>query len=113
MSTYVTANPATGQIEREFTELTDAEVPQVLSRSTEAFASWRTTPVAERAKLLTRIADAYDARKDELATLISTEMGKPLAEAQGEAALAGAIYRWYGETRPGPARPGGSRSARL
>lgn len=100
MSTYVTANPATGQIEREFTELTDAEVPQVLSRSTEAFASWRTTPVAERAKLLTRIADAYDARKDELATLISTEMGKPLAEAQGEAALAGAIYRWYGEHGP-------------
>lgn len=100
MSTYVTANPATGEIEREFDELTDADVPQILSRSAEAFASWRATPATKRAEMMKRIADAYDARQDELAKLISTEMGKPLAEAQGEAALAGAIYRWYGEHGP-------------
>lgn len=111
MSMYVTANPATGEIEREFDELTDAEVPQILSRSTKAFASWRATPATERAKMMTRIADAYDARQEELAMLISTEMGKPLAEAQGEAVLAGSIYRWYAEHGPGAARPGSPRPA--
>ncbi|WP_435198276.1 NAD-dependent succinate-semialdehyde dehydrogenase [Janibacter sp. GS2] len=100
MSTYMTANPTTGEIEREFDELTDADVPETLAKSTEAFASWRTTPVTERAQLMTRIADAYDARREELASLISTEMGKPLAESQGEVDLAGAIYRWYADNGP-------------
>lgn len=97
---YVTANPTTGEIEREFEALIDADVPQILSRSTEAFATWRATPVTERAEMMARIADAYDERRDELAKLIATEMGKPLAESQGEADLAGAIYRWYAEHGP-------------
>ncbi|NYF96868.1 NAD-dependent succinate-semialdehyde dehydrogenase [Janibacter cremeus] len=100
MSAYMTANPTTGETERKFDELTDAEVPQILARATDAFASWRTTSATERAQLLTRVADAYDARRDELATVISTEMGKPLAEAQGEVDLAGAIYRWYADNGP-------------
>ena len=105
MPTYVTANPSTGEVVREFDELNDADVPQILARSTESFATWRTTPAAERAQMLTRIADAYDARRDELATLISTEMGKPMAEAQGEVDLAGAIYRWYAEHGPALLEP--------
>ncbi|WP_338748112.1 NAD-dependent succinate-semialdehyde dehydrogenase [Janibacter alittae] len=105
MPTYVTANPTTGEVVREFDELTDADVPQVLARSTQAFASWRTTPAAERARMMTHIADAYDARRDELATVISTEMGKPLAEAQGEVDLAGAIYRWYADHGPALLEP--------
>lgn len=100
MSTYTTANPATGEIEREFEELTDADVPQILSRSSEAFATWRATPVTERAKMMSLIADAYDERRDELARLVATEMGKPLAEGQDEADLAGKIYRWYAEHGP-------------
>ncbi|QGK69149.1 aldehyde dehydrogenase family protein [Allosaccharopolyspora coralli] len=100
MSSYVTLNPATGKIEQEFTELDDGGVSRVLSRSDAAFAEWRATPVSVRAQLLIRIADAYDARQEELAKLISTEMGKPMKEAVGEVQLAGAIYRWYGEHGP-------------
>ncbi|WP_010539588.1 NAD-dependent succinate-semialdehyde dehydrogenase [Dietzia alimentaria] len=100
MSKYSTANPATGKVEREFDELPDAEVPRVLARSAEAFTSWRETSAADRAEMLSRIADGYEARSDELATVISTEMGKPLAESQGEVALAGAIYRWYADHGP-------------
>ena len=81
-------------------ELDDAAVTDVLRRSDAAFADWRATPVTERAQLLVRIADAYDARQAELADLISTEMGKPTKEAVGEVQLAGAIYRWYGEHGP-------------
>lgn len=100
MSTYVTANPTTGQTEKQFDELSDGAVIQILGRSAGAFSTWRATPVAERAQILIRAADAYDARQDELGKLISTEMGKPMKEAVGEVQLAGAIYRWYGEHGP-------------
>lgn len=100
MTSYVTTNPATGKTENEFPELTDAEVGDVLRRVTEAFPSWRSTPVADRAQILVRVAEAYEARRDELATLIATEMGKPVREAAGEVALAASIYRWYAEHDP-------------
>ncbi|WP_024793360.1 NAD-dependent succinate-semialdehyde dehydrogenase [Tomitella biformata] len=97
MSTYVTANPTTGKTEKTFEQLGDGAWADVVSRSAGAFPAWRATPVAERARLLSAIADAYDARADELATLIATEMGKPIKEAAGEVGLAASIYRWYAE----------------
>ncbi|NJQ07350.1 NAD-dependent succinate-semialdehyde dehydrogenase [Streptomyces lonarensis] len=100
MSSYMTLNPATGETVREFPGLDDGAVSGVLSRSESAFADWRATQAAERARHLFRIADAYDTRRDELAELISTEMGKPVKEAVGEVQLAAAIYRWYGEHGP-------------
>ena len=100
MSSYVTLNPTTGKTEQEFAQLDDAAVTRVLSRSDAEFARWRATPASERARLLIRVADAYDARREELAKLISTEMGKPMQEAVGEVELAAAIYRWYGEHGP-------------
>jgi succinate-semialdehyde dehydrogenase / glutarate-semialdehyde dehydrogenase len=84
MSVYVTTNPSTGETVREFPELADAEVPEVVSRAHAAYAGWRETPATERAAVLTRVAEAYEARKDELATIIATEMGKPLRQGAGE-----------------------------
>lgn len=100
MSTYVTANPATGKTEQEFAGLEDGAVAGIVGRSSGAYPSWRATPARERAQILIRAGDAYDARQDELGRLISTEMGKPIEEALGEVQLAGAIYRWYGEHGP-------------
>ncbi|TWP35215.1 NAD-dependent succinate-semialdehyde dehydrogenase [Leekyejoonella antrihumi] len=105
MPTYVTANPTTGQTEREFAELDDRAVAEVARRSDAAYAGWRQTPVAERAVILTRVADAYEARKDELGALIAVEMGKPVRQAAGEAQLAAAIYRWYAEHGPELLKP--------
>ncbi|THJ67035.1 NAD-dependent succinate-semialdehyde dehydrogenase [Arthrobacter echini] len=100
MTTYSLTNPATGETEQEFAQISDAEVAGVIDRSDRAASEWRNVPVEERARLLSRVADAYDSRKEELGELISREMGKPLAEAVGEAELAGAIYRWYAENGP-------------
>lgn len=100
MSSYVTQNPATGKVEQEFTDLDDVQVSEVVERSHSAFPGWRATAPGDRARLLDRIADAYDSRRQELAEIISTEMGKPIEEAKGEVELAGAIYRWY--ARHGP-----------
>ncbi|MFG1635745.1 NAD-dependent succinate-semialdehyde dehydrogenase [Pseudonocardia alni] len=100
MTAYVTTNPATGKTEKTFPELDDAAVSDVLGRVTDAYPGWRATPAADRAQILVRVAEAYEARSDELAALIATEMGKPVKEAAGEVALAASIYRWYAEHGP-------------
>ena len=89
MSKYTTTNPTTGQIEREFPTLQDGEVEGILARSHAAYDGWRSTSPQDRAKVLADVAQAYRDRAEELGRLISTEMGKPLPQAIGEAKLAG------------------------
>ncbi|MCK5756607.1 MAG: NAD-dependent succinate-semialdehyde dehydrogenase [Mycobacterium sp.] len=100
MGTYATTNPATGHTDREFPSMSDSEVDVVLDRSAAAFGGWRLVPPADRAAALRRTADRYDDRADELAAAITTEMGKPVAEARAEVELAASIYRWYAEHGP-------------
>lgn len=100
MAGYTTTNPTTGRTDTEFTPLTDSGVQDVLSRSHAAFPEWRATSADERAAILARVADVYDARAEELAQLIATEMGKPLQQGLEEAQLAGSIYRWYATHGP-------------
>lgn len=100
MAGYTTTNPTTGRTDRQFPALDDAGVEDVLRRTHAAFPEWRATPPGRRAEILERVADAYDARSEELGRLIATEMGKPLAQGIGEAELAGSIYRWYATHGP-------------
>ena len=100
MSEYKVVNPATNETEREFATATDAEVQRVLERSAQAFQSWRTTAKDERAKVLLRVAELYKERRDDLAALITREMGKPTPEAKGEIQLVASIYRYYAEQGP-------------
>ena len=100
MSEYKVVNPATNETEREFPTATDAEIQQVLERSAGAFQQWRTTAKDERAKILLRVAELYKERIDDLAALITREMGKPTREAKGEIQLVASIYRYYAEQGP-------------
>jgi succinate-semialdehyde dehydrogenase / glutarate-semialdehyde dehydrogenase len=100
VSEFKVVNPATNETEREFPAATDAEVEQVLERSARAFRSWRTSTKDERAKVLRRVADLYKERIDDLAALITREMGKPTREAKGEIQLVVTIYRYYADQGP-------------
>jgi succinate-semialdehyde dehydrogenase / glutarate-semialdehyde dehydrogenase len=100
VSEYKVVNPATNETEREFAAATDAEIEQVLERSERAYQSWRTTAKDERTKMLLRVAELYKERIDDLAALITREMGKPTREAQGEIQLVISIYRYYAEQGP-------------
>ncbi|MGN0100590.1 MAG: NAD-dependent succinate-semialdehyde dehydrogenase [Dietzia sp.] len=95
---YVTHDPSTGRTDREYEQVED--VDGVLDTVTAGFDSWRATDVAERARVLVAIADAFDEHRDELGKAITTEMGKLPDQAQGEVELAASIYRWYGEHGP-------------
>lgn len=97
---YRTENPSTGEVEATWPDLDEAGVQAAVERAHTAFASWRETTPAERAAVLNAIADAYDARAEELAAVVGTEMGKPRKQALGELQLVSGIYRWYAEEGP-------------
>ncbi|MCQ1955679.1 NAD-dependent succinate-semialdehyde dehydrogenase [Arthrobacter sp. zg-Y826] len=101
MSAYKSVNPATGETLQEFAEATDAEINQAVTAAHKAFASWRNEPVENRTKVITRVAELYRERADELAQLIALEMGKPLREAKSEVALSANIYEYYATQGPG------------
>ena len=98
--TYQVVNPATGKLEREYPTATDAEISEILERAERGYASWRRSPKAERADILRRVAQLYADRADELAAIITREMGKTTAEAQGELEFTVGIYRYYADHGP-------------
>jgi succinate-semialdehyde dehydrogenase / glutarate-semialdehyde dehydrogenase len=100
MNDYRVVNPATGAVESEFETATDAEIQSALKRSHEAYAALSRTSLAERAAVLHRVADLYLERKDELALLITREMGKTTGEAIGEIEFVADIYRYYADQGP-------------
>jgi succinate-semialdehyde dehydrogenase/glutarate-semialdehyde dehydrogenase len=100
MSDYKVTNPATGEVEKEFPTATDAEIQDVLARSDAAYRSWRTTTLEERSRILTRVSELYQERADELAALVTREMGKRLREAKGETMSATNIYKYYADEGP-------------
>jgi succinate-semialdehyde dehydrogenase/glutarate-semialdehyde dehydrogenase len=79
-----TLDPATGQALATYEEHGRDAIDAVLARGTEALGGWRRRSFEDRAVLLRAVAGVLRARKAELATLASREMGKPLAEAEAE-----------------------------
>lgn len=100
ISPYAVFNPATGKVEKEFDQTSDAEIADVLARSHTAFISWRRSRVEDRTAMLRRVADLYEERRDSLAAIVTREMGKPVNQAQMEIDLVTSIYRFYAEKAP-------------
>ena len=92
---YQTTNPYTGETLKTFPDATDAQVAQALERGHTAFQQWRLQPVSERVTFLQKAADLLRARHTEYAKLLTTEMGKLLAEAEAEVELSAAILEYY------------------
>ncbi|MEK7323247.1 MAG: NAD-dependent succinate-semialdehyde dehydrogenase [Pseudomonadota bacterium] len=81
---YATVNPASGETLRTFPEWNAAELETALSQAAAAAPRWAATPIAERCRLLSRAGEILRARRDELAALITLEMGKLASEARDE-----------------------------
>ncbi len=76
--------PATETVRARFDELSNADVIAAIAAADAAFRSWRVVPMAERAVRMRLLATVLRDRKDRYARLITTEMGKPITEAQAE-----------------------------
>ncbi|MBX3193569.1 MAG: NAD-dependent succinate-semialdehyde dehydrogenase [Microbacteriaceae bacterium] len=95
---YAVVNPATGEKVAEYPAISDAELKAAVDKAADAYANWsRTTTVAERAKLIQKVADLHTERRQELADTIVREMGKPIEQALGEVDFAADIYGYYAE----------------
>ncbi|MFC8733322.1 NAD-dependent succinate-semialdehyde dehydrogenase [Luteimicrobium sp. NPDC057192] len=90
-------DPATGALLKEIASATVADGVAALDAASEAFPAWSATPARERAEILRRAFDLLQERKEDVALLMTLEMGKPLAEARGEVAYGGEFLRWFSE----------------
>lgn len=98
MAGFAVIDPYTGAHGSEVPFATPDELEAALASVWQGWTEWvPSTTVEERAAAIGRVADLHEERKEELADLMVREMGKPRAQAVGEAEFAGAIYRFYAD----------------
>ncbi|WP_197016111.1 NAD-dependent succinate-semialdehyde dehydrogenase [Actinomadura viridis] len=90
-------NPATGEVIATVADADVEDATDVLDAATAAFPHWSATSPRRRAALLHEAFMAVRDRAEEFATLITMEMGKPLAESRAEVNYAADFLRWYSE----------------
>jgi acyl-CoA reductase-like NAD-dependent aldehyde dehydrogenase len=94
-STFDVINPATEEVYARCPRADLDQLNQAVAAAKAAFPAWKATPLAERAKLLNKLADAIEARAAELAPILTQEQGKPLGGAHYELAIAAGNIRGF------------------
>ncbi|MGL3805190.1 NAD-dependent succinate-semialdehyde dehydrogenase [Paeniglutamicibacter sp. R2-26] len=97
---YRVLNPATGAVVEEFATATDAEIQDALAAAESGFQSWKNVDINERAKIVARVGELFAERADELAAIITEEMGKPLSQSKGEAEFCKDIFEYFATEGP-------------
>lgn len=96
-ATLTVSSPVSGLPVGEIPAASDRDVDAALAAASRGFAVWRDVAAWDRSRVLRRAADLMRDRVDHIARLISTETGKPLAEAHAETMAAADQFEWYGE----------------
>ncbi len=90
-------NPTTGETLKTFQSLSAAELEQKLQLAADTFHDYRRTPFADRSRMMQRAAEILESEKLEFAKVMTTEMGKPIKAAVGEAEKCAWVCRYYAE----------------
>ena len=90
-------NPATGETLRKFSASSAEQIEQKLQLAADTFQTYRRTSFADRARTMLRAAEILETEKQEFGKLMTTEMGKPLNVAVGEAEKCAWVCRYYAE----------------
>lgn len=90
-------NPATGEVIAEVPSLGATETRAAIDAAEKAFKDWAARPAKERGTILRRWFDLMMENQDDLAIIMTSEQGKPLAEAKGEVAYAASFIEFYAE----------------
>ena len=96
----ISRNPTSGEIIATYPLQSAAELETALQQSASAFAQWRNTEMAQRVKVLRQLGEQLRQRQDQLATLATLEMGKPIAQARAEVLKCASLCDWYAEHGP-------------
>jgi succinate-semialdehyde dehydrogenase/glutarate-semialdehyde dehydrogenase len=95
--TLAVEDPSTGTTLCDVADASPADGVAALDAAVAAQAEWAATAPRERGEILRRTYELMTERADELALLMTLEMGKPLAESKGEIAYAAEFFRWFAE----------------
>ncbi|KAA0693705.1 NAD-dependent succinate-semialdehyde dehydrogenase [Neorhizobium sp. P12A] len=109
-ATFEVINPATGEVLASLPDMGPSETGAAIDAAYLAQPKWAARPARERSAILRKWYELIVANADELAAILTAEMGKPLSEARGEILYAAAYIEWYaeeakriyGETIPAP-----------
>jgi succinate-semialdehyde dehydrogenase / glutarate-semialdehyde dehydrogenase len=96
-ATIRVTNPANGETLGTVPKMGAEETRRAIEAADRALPAWRAKTAKERAQILRRWFDLLMANQEDLATLMTAEQGKPLAEAKGEIAYAASFIEWFGE----------------
>ena len=95
-----TVNPSTGKRIAIYSEMSSAQIEEVLRATEDTFQSWRRFDLSERIEPLRRLADHLRTRASEYAELMAEEMGKPLNAAEQEIHKCAWVCDYYSESAP-------------
>ena len=115
-TTFPVTNPARGDIICHVPNLGRAEAARAIAAADVARKDWAARTAKERAQIMRKWFDLCMANQDDLAAILTAEMGKPLAEAKGEIAYGSAYIEWFGEEAKrtyGDIIPGHQRDKRI
>jgi len=96
-----TVNPVNGELLQSFEPYDAVGVESRLAAAAAAVPVWAASTFAERARLLTTVAELLEAELPDIAHTVTTEMGKPFAQAKGEVAKCAGAFRWFAEHAEG------------
>lgn len=99
-ATFEVVDPGTGEALAEVADATSDDGAAALTAAAGAQQSWADTPARRRAELLRAAFELTMKRGEDLATLMTLEMGKPLAESRAEVSYAAEFLRWFAEEAP-------------
>jgi len=77
-------NPATGKLNKEFTELSDSEISAKITTADKQFSSWKNTEISDRTELLAKLGEVLAKNKEQYVKFMSIEMGKTVMEGRSE-----------------------------
>ena len=96
-TTIEVTNPFSGDVIGTIPSLTTQDMLEAVTYSHDVQVAWAAKTPQERAVLLQKWADLIDANKEDLATIMTAEQGKPLTESRGEIGYANSFIRWFAE----------------
>ena len=96
-ATLTVEDPSTGETIKTIADADAQDGMAALDAAVDAAAEWAATPARTRGEILRRTFDLLQERREDVALLMTLEMGKPLAEARGEVTYGGEFLRWFSE----------------
>ncbi|WP_370240609.1 NAD-dependent succinate-semialdehyde dehydrogenase [Pararhodobacter marinus] len=115
-ATFDVTNPARGDVIAKVADLSRAETARAIEAAGKAMKDWMSWTGKERAAVMRKWYDLMAENADDLATILTAEMGKPLAEAKGEILYGASFVEWFGEEAKrvyGETIPGHGRDKRI